>query len=165
MGWWSEKRNDYTKRLIVAGRGRQHHKQCKGSIKKGSSFRLRRLLRVFGEFSPSSQTAMCTALQSQGGDDVESSSQRGGFAIRLQKSQPIESVPTFYAPRREPHGPTEKYGCMIPRTKSACPRNERNSWRYFEHLETIAHAGRYEKRFSVKSIWGQTAPVCGIELS
>jgi hypothetical protein len=30
MGWWSEYRNDFTKVLIVAGRARQHHHQCKG---------------------------------------------------------------------------------------------------------------------------------------
>jgi hypothetical protein len=33
-------------------------------------------------------------------------------------------------------GPTEKYGCIIPRTKSARPRNARKSWQHFEHLRT-----------------------------
>jgi hypothetical protein len=33
-------------------------------------------------------------------------------------------------------GPTEKYGCIIPHTKSARPRNSRKSWQHFEHLRT-----------------------------
>ena len=42
--------------------------------------------------------------------------------------------------------PTEKYGCIIPRTKSARPRNARKSWQHFEHLRTaMARTGRYEE--------------------
>jgi hypothetical protein len=43
-------------------------------------------------------------------------------------------------------GPTEKYGCIIPRTKSARPRNLRKSWQHSEHLRTaMARTGRYEE--------------------
>jgi hypothetical protein len=31
MGWWSAKCNDFTKRLIGAGRARQHKQQCKSN--------------------------------------------------------------------------------------------------------------------------------------
>jgi hypothetical protein len=43
-------------------------------------------------------------------------------------------------------GPTEKYGCITPRTKSARPRNSRKSWQHFEHLRTaMARTGRHEE--------------------
>jgi hypothetical protein len=31
-------------------------------------------------------------------------------------------------------GPTKKYGCITPRTKSARSRNKRKTWQHFEHL-------------------------------
>jgi hypothetical protein len=43
-------------------------------------------------------------------------------------------------------GPTDKYGCITSRTKSARLRNTRNSWQHFEHLRTaMARTGRYEE--------------------
>ena len=43
-------------------------------------------------------------------------------------------------------GSTEKYGCAIPRTKSARPRNARKSCQHFEHFRTaMARTGRYEE--------------------
>ena len=56
-------------------------------------------------------------------------------------------------------GLTEKYGCMIPRTKSARPRNSRKSWQHFEHLRTtMARTGRYEEETLQKAVVGANRP-------
>ena len=56
-------------------------------------------------------------------------------------------------------GPTEKYGCIIPRTKSARPRNARKSWQHFEHLRTaMARTGRYEEEAPHKAGVGANRP-------
>jgi hypothetical protein len=50
-------------------------------------------------------------------------------------------------------GPTEKFGCIIPRTKSARPRNTR------KHLRTaIARTGRYEEEAPHKAGVGANRP-------
>jgi hypothetical protein len=83
----------------------------------------------------------------------------------FEKSQPIESVPTFFPPDGNPMGPLKKMDGSPPRTKSACPRNKRERWQHFEHLQKISRAGRYEEGFSTKPKWGRIAPVCSVELS
>ena len=56
-------------------------------------------------------------------------------------------------------GPTEKYGCIIPRTKSARPRNARKSWQHFEHLRTaMARTGRFEEEAPRKAGVGANRP-------
>jgi hypothetical protein len=56
-------------------------------------------------------------------------------------------------------GPTEKYGCMTPRTKSARPRNARKSWQHIEHLRTaMARTGRYEEEALYKASVGANRP-------
>ena len=65
--------------------------------------------------------------------------------MRFQKSQPA--------------GPTEKYGSIIPRTKSARPQNARKSWQHFEHLRTaMACMERYEKEARQKAGVGANRP-------
>ena len=63
--------------------------------------------------------------------------------MKFQKSQPAEAEQLSAS-----HclvGPTEKYGCTIPR-KNARPRNARKSWQHFEHLRACTVAGRYEQK-------------------
>jgi hypothetical protein len=56
-------------------------------------------------------------------------------------------------------GPTEKYGCIITRTKSARPRNARKSWQYLEHLRTaMARTGRCEEEALHKAGMGANRP-------
>jgi hypothetical protein len=55
------------------------------------------------------------------------------------------------------NGPTEKYGCTVPR-KSARPRNARKSWQHFEHLRAITGAGRYEEEALHKAEVGANRP-------
>ena len=56
-------------------------------------------------------------------------------------------------------GPTEIYGCIIPRTKSARARNARKSWQHFEHLRTaMARTGRYEEEALHKAGVGANRP-------
>ena len=56
-------------------------------------------------------------------------------------------------------GPTDKYGCITPRTKSARPRNARKSWQHFEHLRTaMARTGRYEEEAPRKAGVGANRP-------
>jgi hypothetical protein len=56
-------------------------------------------------------------------------------------------------------GPTEKYGCIIPRTKSARPQNSRKSWQHFEYLRTaMARTGRYEEEALHKASVGANRP-------
>jgi hypothetical protein len=83
VGWWSEQYNNFTKLLIAAGTARQHHQQREGSL-----FRLGRLLRVCGGLSHSSRTMMRAAVQSQRGDDVGSSSPRGGAPWNSRRASP-----------------------------------------------------------------------------
>ena len=56
-------------------------------------------------------------------------------------------------------GPTEKYGCITPRTKSPRPRNARKSWQHFERLRTaMARTGRYEEEALHKAGVGANRP-------
>ena len=65
--------------------------------------------------------------------------------MRFQKSQPAGAA--TLVPPLCLEGPTEKNGCIIPRTKSARPRNARKSWQHFEHLYCSRSVGIKEVRF------------------
>jgi hypothetical protein len=56
-------------------------------------------------------------------------------------------------------GPAEKYKCIIPRTKSARPRNTRKSWQHFELFRpAMARTGRYEEEALQKAGVGANRP-------
>jgi hypothetical protein len=56
-------------------------------------------------------------------------------------------------------GPTDKYGCAIPRTKSARAPNARKSWQHLEHLRTaMARTGRNEEEAPHKAGMGANRP-------
>ena len=77
--------------------------------------------------------------------------------MRFQKSQPAGAA--TLVPHSASKGPTEKYGCITPRTKSARPRNTRKSWQHFEHLRTaMARTGRYEEEALHKASVGANRP-------
>ena len=75
--------------------------------------------------------------------------------MKFQKSPPAEAAHVSAS-----HclvGPTEKYGCTIPR-KNARPRNARKSWQHFEHLRASTVAGRYEQEALHKASVGTNRP-------
>jgi hypothetical protein len=75
-----------------------------------------------------------------------------------RRASPL-SQSSFFTPRREPNGPTEKHGCIISRKKNARARNTRKSWQHFEHLRTaIARTGRYEEDALHKAGVGANRP-------
>ena len=81
--------------------------------------------------------------------------------MRFQKSQPAGAATLGCNTSASLclAGPTEKYGCIIPRTKSARPRNARKSWQHFEHLRTaMARTGRYEEEAPHKAGVGANRP-------
>ena len=98
---------------------------------------------------------MCAAVQSQRGDNAKSSSPRSGCTMKLQKSQPAETAQLVHFFCLV--GPTEKYGCTIPR-KNARPRNAQKSWQHFEHLRARTVAGRYEEEALQKARVGTNCP-------
>ena len=75
--------------------------------------------------------------------------------MKFQKSQPAKAAQQI--PFNSLVGPTEKYGCTIPR-KNARPRNARKSWQHFEHLRARPLRDDMKKRLSTKPGWGRTAP-------
>ena len=77
--------------------------------------------------------------------------------MRFQKSQPAGAA--TLVPPSASTGPLIKYGCIIPRTKSARPRNARKSWKHFDHLRTaMARTVRYEEEALHKAGVGANRP-------
>jgi len=75
----------------------------------------------------------------------------------LQKSQPVETGHE-YLPSAST-GPLKKYGCITPRTKSACLRNTRKSWKHLVHVRTaMARTGRYDEKALHKAGVGASRP-------
>ena len=75
--------------------------------------------------------------------------------MKFQKSQPAEAAHVSASTCLV--GPTEKYGCTIPR-KNARPRNARKSWQHFEHLRASTVVGRYEQEALHKARVGTNRP-------
>jgi hypothetical protein len=76
--------------------------------------------------------------------------------MRFQKNQPAGAA--TLVPPSASTGPL-KNGCIIPRTKSARPRNTRKSWQHFEHLRTaMARTRRYEEEAPHKAGVGANRP-------